>query len=388
MAEIKRKNEKILVVDDISNARKTIRHMLTIVGYSNVTEADDGDTAFELLKARQFDFVIADLYMPRVNGLELLQLVREEPSLRDLPFLIITADTDTGHITKAAEDDVDGYIIKPFIAETLERKIELLIEKKANPPEAEIHLKLGNIYMDGHLFEKALVEYEKARLLKPESARITHSLGRAHQALGESEMAEKLYKEAISYNPKYIKVHQSLGELYLEEGNEEKAMKYLREAAEISPNNSSRQVNLGKLYAKNNLFEETDTAFRHAIKSDPKNADLQTQIGEIYLDHGKPEKAADAFRSSLGLNENVHVYNRLGIALRRKGRYKEAVEEYRKALMIEPDNDVVYYNLGRALMEDRQRGAALEAFKKALNLNPDFQEAKEMLDKLSSPISA
>ena len=90
MADTKTRSSKILVVDDNPSARKTLRNMLKTIGYANVTDAEDGDVAFDMLKARQFDFIIADLYMPRVGGLELLQLIREEPSLRDLPFLMIT----------------------------------------------------------------------------------------------------------------------------------------------------------------------------------------------------------------------------------------------------------------------------------------------------------
>lgn len=388
MADTKTRSSKILVVDDNPSARKTLRNMLKTIGYANVTDAEDGDVAFDMLKARQFDFIIADLYMPRVGGLELLQLIREEPSLRDLPFLMITADTNTGHITRAAEEDVDGYIIKPFVAETLNKKIISIIEKKASPPKVEVHLKLGNVYMDNLLYDKALAEYEKAGQMKPESARITHALGQVYKAMGEIEKAEELFLDAVTYNPRYIKVQQSLGELHLELGNETEAIKYLKEAASISPDDAARQISLGKLYAKNDLFEEAEKAFQHAIKSDPKNAELQTQIGEIYLEHGQAEKAAEAFRGSLGLNETVHVYNRLGIALRHNQRYKEAIEEYKKALKVEPENEVVYYNLGRALLDDNQKDGAIGAFRKARELNPDFKEAKEMLDKLTSPMSA
>lgn len=388
MADLSRKNEKILVVDDIPNVRKTIRHMLRVIGYPNVTEASDGDKAYELLKAKQFDFVIADLYMPKVGGLELLQLIREDASLRDLPFMIITAYTDTGHIAKAAEEDVDGYIIKPFVAETLERKMKYITEKKADPPESEVHLKLGNVYMDSQMYEKALIEFEKAKKIKPGSARITHSIGKTYQSLGEIEKAEQYFTEAMSYNSKYIKVHQSLGELYLETGRQDEAIESLQKATAISPNNSARQMSLGKLYADNNQLEEADLAFQSAIKSDPKNAEIQTQIGEIYLEQGRAEKAADAFKSSLGLDENVHVYNRLGIALRRKHRYKEAIGEYKKALKVEPDNEAIYYNLGRALLEDSQRDAARDAFNKALDINPDFDEAKNMIAKIAPQTGA
>jgi len=383
---VEKKNIKILLVDNMANARKASRNMLKLLGYRDISEATDGDVALSRLKATQFDFVIAELYMPRVPGLELLRQIREEPSLRDMPFLIITSETDTGYIAQAAEEDVDGYIIKPFIADTLDSKILSILERKANPPEAEVHLKLGNAYKDRGLYEKALEEFNAARILKPNSARVSHAMGELYEAMGDLTKAEELYREAAAFNPRYIKVHHSMSELYHKLGNEDEEINALKNAAAISPNNSRRQLTLGKLYIKKGMKEEADRAFLQATKSDPKNADLQTQIGEIYLEHGMEEKAADSFRGSLGLNESVHVYNRLGIALRRRKRYKEAVEEYKKALMLDPKDEVLYYNLGRAYMEDGQRALALDAFRKALELNPEFDETKKMLKELASPL--
>jgi tetratricopeptide (TPR) repeat protein len=86
----------------------------------------------------------------------------------------------------------------------------------------------------------------------------------------------------------------------------------------------------------------------------------------------------------LAPKKNVHVYNRLGIALRKQNKWKEAIEEYRKALQVEPENETVFFNLGTAYLEgDKIEGNkkkdALQSFNKALDINPDFAEAKEAL---------
>ena len=80
--------------------------------------------------------------------------------------------------------------------------------------------------------------------------------------------------------------------------------------------------------------------------------------------------------------ESVHVYNRLGIALRRKGRYLEAIEEYKRAVKLDPEDEAIYYNMGRAYLEADRKRDAISSFKKALEIDPNFKECKEMLEKV------
>ncbi len=373
-----------LIVEDIPNMRKTIRNMLRSLGWKNAIEVDDGDTALHKLKTIPVDFVICDILMPRMPGLELLRTVREEPTLRDIPFLMVTADGSDSQVALAAEEDVDGYVVKPFVAKTLEEKIKAILHKKTNPSEVEVHLKLGNVYKDGKMYEKALGEFQKALEIELDSARTLLSIGEIHDLMGNEAKAEEYFQNSASANPSYIKAHQKMSDFYTKQGNEEKAINALSNAVAISPNNTDRQISVGKMHLKNGNKEEAEKAFRAATDIDPKNAKLKYEVGEAYLAEGMDEKAAESFRGSLNLTEDVHVYNRLGIALRRKHKYEEAANEYKKALMIDAEDEVLHYNLGRALMDAGQEGAAREHFEKALKLDPDFKEVKEMMKKLGS----
>ncbi len=375
---------KFLVADDMANMRKTLRSMLKMLGYDHITEADDGDTALARIKQAQHDFIIADWNMPRMPGVELLREIRDEPMLRDMPFIMITAEVDDGQIVRAAEEDVDGYIIKPFVAETLDRKINAVLDKKASPPPVEVHLKVGYAYMENGMLNEAMREFERARELKPKSARIPLAMAQIYEGMGDHRKAEELFNVAVSYNPRFVKGYHTLADFQMRMGNEAAAMTALKAATDLSPNNPDRQVEFGKLLIKAGRPEEAELAFKNALKHSSKNADLHTEIGEAYLAAGMDDRAAEAFRGSLTITEDINVYNRLGIALRRKKRFKEAIQEYRKALAIAPNDEVLYYNIGRALLEDGQGDAAVMAFKKALQIDPDFQECKDILKQLST----
>lgn len=123
------KDMKILIVDDFSTMRRIIKNLLRDLGFNNTHEADDGTTALPMLKSGGFDFLITDWNMPGMQGIDLLRAVREDPNMAALPVLLVTAESKKDQIVMAAEAGVNGYIVKPFTAATLEEKIKKIFER-------------------------------------------------------------------------------------------------------------------------------------------------------------------------------------------------------------------------------------------------------------------
>lgn len=124
-------NMKILIVDDFSTMRRIIKNLLRDLGFTNTTEADDGATALPMLKQTKFDFLITDWNMPGMQGIDLLKAVRSDPELASLPVLLVTAEAKRDQIVEAAQAGVNGYIVKPFTAQTLKEKIDKIFERIA-----------------------------------------------------------------------------------------------------------------------------------------------------------------------------------------------------------------------------------------------------------------
>ncbi len=122
---------KILIVDDFSTMRRIIKNLLRDLGFNNTQEADDGTTALPMLQAGGFDFLVTDWNMPGMTGLDLLKAVRADPKLSSLPVLMVTAEAKKDQIIEAAQAGVNGYIVKPFTAQTLKEKIDKIFERLA-----------------------------------------------------------------------------------------------------------------------------------------------------------------------------------------------------------------------------------------------------------------
>ena len=122
---------KFLIVDDFSTMRRIIRSLLKEIGYGNADEAEDGEAALIKLRAAPFDFVVSDINMPKMNGFELLNSIRSDPSLKHLPVLMVTAEARKEDIMMAAQGGASGYIVKPFTKATLEEKLTKIVQRHA-----------------------------------------------------------------------------------------------------------------------------------------------------------------------------------------------------------------------------------------------------------------
>lgn len=120
---------KILVVDDFSTMRRIIKNLLKDLGFSNIQEADDGNTALPMLQQGDFDFVVTDWNMPGMQGIDLLRAIRSDDKLKQLPVLMVTAEAKKEQIVAAAQAGVNGYVVKPFTAATLKEKLDKIFER-------------------------------------------------------------------------------------------------------------------------------------------------------------------------------------------------------------------------------------------------------------------
>lgn len=118
---------RILVVDDDDCCRFLMRDALsTIVAREHLSFASDGDEAWWLLTdpERQYDLLILDLAMPRVNGLALLARIRQHPKLVGLPIILCTGTSTRQSVTEAVRHNVTSYVVKPFSPTAIVQKVE------------------------------------------------------------------------------------------------------------------------------------------------------------------------------------------------------------------------------------------------------------------------
>jgi two-component system, chemotaxis family, chemotaxis protein CheY len=114
----------ILVVDDYNTMTRIVRNLLRQLGFLDVDDASDGSAALIKMQQKKYALVISDWNMEPMTGFELLRQVRSNPTLNATPFIMVTAESKTENVIAAKQAGVNNYIVKPFNADTLRKKIE------------------------------------------------------------------------------------------------------------------------------------------------------------------------------------------------------------------------------------------------------------------------
>lgn len=117
------KNMRVLVVDDYKTMIRIVRGLLQQLGFSNIDDAPDGETALSLVKSHDYGLILSDWNMQPMTGIELLKSVRALPETKNTPFVMVTAEAKTENVILARAAGVNNYIIKPFTLAVLRQKL-------------------------------------------------------------------------------------------------------------------------------------------------------------------------------------------------------------------------------------------------------------------------
>ena len=115
---------KVLIVDDFAVSRKVLVITLEQLGFDNIEEVSDGNSALVRLKSGLFDLVITEMEMPKMSGLELLQQIRYDPNLKQIPVLIVTENGMQEDIVAAFKAGLNAYVVKPVDVKVFAEKMK------------------------------------------------------------------------------------------------------------------------------------------------------------------------------------------------------------------------------------------------------------------------
>lgn len=118
---------KVLVVDDSAVMRKVLIGALTQAGIQDVEQAGDGQEAVKAVKSTAFDVILMDWNMPNMLGIDAVKSIRADGC--KTPVIMVTTEAEKSRVLEALKSGANNYVIKPFQADTIVKKIEETLEK-------------------------------------------------------------------------------------------------------------------------------------------------------------------------------------------------------------------------------------------------------------------
>ncbi len=286
----------VLVVDDQDPMRKSLKRLAQSMGFGEVIECHDGESAIQLLSERPIDLIVTDLYMKKVSGLDLLEYVRGRDMGSDIPVIIVTGEGGQDDIVKAADKGAEDYLLKPFQSAELEKKISKALESYFTPSEFLKHLRLAERHFILGQLSIAKDLFEKSRIKDPSSARAVHGLALTYIKLGDDDKATSLLKNCIELNPSYFRAHGSMADIFLRKDRPKDAIKFMLRELQINPKQSKRQIQVAHLLLKQGEAKEAISHYRLALKEDPRRLNALMGMGHAMAQIGNLDKALYYFK--------------------------------------------------------------------------------------------
>lgn len=335
---------RILIVDDLVEARSSLKKMAAILGGGDIDIATDGIEAMELIHENQYDIVLSDYNLGRAkDGQQILEEARFTERLKATSlFIVITGENAIDMVMGALEYDPDGYITKPYTLNMLKERLIRIITIKEE-------LRLVNKAIDLQKYDLAIkhcleVLEKKPRLRLPASRLFGQLLIRQKQyqqglkvysqllndrsvswaklgqaiciyKLGDPESALALLKHTLVDHPLYVQCYDWIAKILLNQGKPLEAQEALEKAIAISPKAVLRQMELGRVAFENDDMAVAEPAFKYSVRlgryschKSVKNYLQFARSAQALLNNPKDRqtqnKASEAFRALDELKED------------------------------------------------------------------------------------
>ncbi len=228
-------------------------------------------------------------------------------------------------------------------------------------------------------FHDGLTTYLKGNLLQSEKKEFADLLDRTLYLLNNNPKIREIYPILLELEPgKEKDLLENLRELIstLQKGMTDIAKISLEELEK----KKKQALDEAKTHLNDKNIDKADAIFRKLIREHDKDFDLKIDITDLLINAEEYQKAIDYLKSAYKDNPgSIHIYNRLGMALRKLGRFEDAEKAYLQAVKIHSKDEYLHFNLGRLYIDMKYWNKAFMSAQKSLKINPDFDQAKKML---------
>jgi tetratricopeptide (TPR) repeat protein len=326
----------VLLADENHAALEELAKIFKSLGFTNIIQSDNASNAWTMIQLKELECVVSAWEMKEMSGLALLRIVRSSDRFFNLPVFLMHSAYTKGMVVSAGQEGVTGLMVTPCSADNIKKKMEALKFAVLDPEQKEAEKSLQDALklIESENYGTAVGILENLVKIE-ENAEYYYNLGYVKTAQGNYTEAIQAFRKATAIDRLYAKAYEGMGRAYQKIGKPEEAEKFMIRAADI-----------------------------HMSRENVEEA-------EMVLDEIKE------------INPNtVNIYNSFGVLYRKKGDFKKALFNYKKAIVIHPDRARIHYNIGRLYIEMKDPEMAKSYFVQALKLEPDFEDAREVLDAL------
>ena len=239
---------------------------------------------------------------------------------------------------------------------------------KIRPHYALAHFNLAHALVENGKVEQGIRHYYQAIQFKPEYAEAHNNLGGIFINLGETEKAIKHYIAALQIDPSLVEAYNNLGITLMQKGNIDAAIKQFQKALQLKPDFIMAENNLKRALAIRRELATEISRLQQFLKDNPDNAELHFQLGNLYYRKGDQRQAIQQYKKALQLNPKfVPAINNLALVTAANKEYYKALTIFLDVLNYYPDDAETHYNIACMYSRLKREDESIEWLKKAID---------------------
>lgn len=334
-------DKKILIADASGGARASIAGVITSLGakMAQITLCQSFAEAEAEIERNAPSLVIADYDFGKRCGLDLLQRQRAaRPHLKESVFILVTGNTSQSAVAKAAEEDVDTYVIKPFTAGVLKASIVRAVLTRIDPPEYLQVIERGKKELAEGKIEDASKTFEFSKTLDSAPSLACFYSGQVQDIQKSLDVAEGSYSRGLEYNKIHYKCLVGLYENYMSRKRHSEAYDVIKKISHYFPANPQRLTAVLRLAIITGSYEDVERYYRIFTNIDERNEEMVKYIcaalvvcGKYYLQQNFGSRAVELFqKAAITASGRTKILREIITALLDSGLAKQADEFLRR----------------------------------------------------------
>ncbi len=296
----------VLIVDKNTSSRNRLLKVMVDLGVKRhmIHTAGSMVEAETIIKENSVGLVLSDYFVAGGSGFDLFKMVRtsHNPENKKLCLILVTSNISQTAVAKAAEEDVDSFIIKPYTLQSIQENLLSTVSSKIQPSPYIVKIEEGKEALARADYRHAISCFEAALPLHPRPSLALFYMGQTQYLMSEQQQAVGKYNKGLSYNSIHFKCLIGLYEIFMKEKKFQEAYQVVKKVAKYFPANPDRLTQIIRLAIVTQNYEDMESYYEIFTQLDERNAELINYIGaglfvagKWYMLEGQSPKALSLF---------------------------------------------------------------------------------------------
>ncbi len=300
----------VLIVDKNPSSRSRLLKIMYDLGCkrNKIFTAGEMSEAEEFIATKDIGIVLSDYFIGGGSGFDLFKLVRQKfPDKKELSLILVTSNISQTAVAKAAEEDVDSFVIKPYTVQSIQENLISTVSSKVKPSDYILKIDQAKALLAMSKIDEALVLLKEAKKMHPKPALAFFYIGQAEYLKDSVDVAKGAYSSGLKFNNIHYKCLLGLFEMFFEQKKYSEAYQVVKKIAKFFPANPDRLAQIVRLAIQTENYDDMQMYYEIFTSLDERTETMVNYIGAGLFVSGKHKLMNKKYDEAVRMFDNIAV---------------------------------------------------------------------------------